>query len=181
MFTIPETYPPQVLLNKAKRIRRLKMPGFENVRTLHEASGRSLMHNFKVALSKPWIIMFDPISLLVAIYLSVVYALLYMLFTIYPIVFRHMRGWNAGVSELPLIGTVIGACLGGAIIFLNTARERKRVEAGHQMTPEDRLLMAMLGGVLFPVTMFWFGWTANFTSVPVSYFSTPLTQKRQPC
>ncbi|KAH8586792.1 MFS multidrug transporter-like protein [Bisporella sp. PMI_857] len=166
MFTIPETYPPQILLNKAKRIRRLKIPGFESVQTPVEALGRSLMHNFKVALSKPWVIMFDLISLLIAIYLSVVYALLYMLFTIYPIVFRQKRGWNAGVSELPLIGTAIGACLGGAIIFLNTAKEKKKVKAGFRMSPENRLSMAMIGGAFFPVTLFWFGWTANFDNVP---------------
>ena len=65
---------------------------------------------FKVALLRPWKILFDLISFLVAIYLSVVYLLLYMLFTIYPIVFQEKRGWNSGVGELPLLGTVIGAC-----------------------------------------------------------------------
>jgi len=32
MFTIPETLPTQVLLNKAKRLRRLKIPGYETVK-----------------------------------------------------------------------------------------------------------------------------------------------------
>ena len=142
MFTIPETYPPQVLVNKAKRIRSLKIPGFENVQTATEASERSLMSIFKIALSRPWIIMFDPISLLVSIYLSVVYALLYMLFTIYPIVFQQKRGWNPGVGELPLLGTALGAVIGGIIILYNTRIEKRRAEAGHKSTPEDRLLVA---------------------------------------
>jgi hypothetical protein len=70
-------------------------------------------------------------------------------------VFQQKRGWNSGVGELPLIGTVIGAIMGGFLIFWNSARERKRQEAGHRSRPEDRLLVAMVGGVLFPVCPFY--------------------------
>jgi DHA1 family multidrug resistance protein-like MFS transporter len=165
MFTIPETYPPRVLMNKAKRIRALKIPGYENVQTPVEASNRKLYDVFKVSLIRPWQILFDPISFLVAIYLSVVYALLYMLFTIYPIVFQQKRGWNAGVGELPLIGTAIGGVIGGLIIFFISHQDRKKIEAGHKGTPEDRMIVAMIGGILFPITMFWFAWTAEYNSI----------------
>lgn len=155
MFTIPETLPSQVLLNKAKRIRRLKIPGYENIKAPVEDTDRTLGGIFKVALTRPWKILIDPISFFVAVYLSVVYSLLYMLFTIYPVVFQQKRGWNAGVGELPLIGTIIGAILGGICVFITSAHERKREEAGDKRRPEDRLLLAMVGGILFPVTMFW--------------------------
>ena len=52
MFTIPETLPTQVLLNKAKRIRRLKIPGYENIKAPVEDSDRSLAGIFKVALTR---------------------------------------------------------------------------------------------------------------------------------
>lgn len=107
----------------------------------------------------------DPISLAVAMYLSVVYMLLYMLFTIYPIVFQQKRGWNSGVGELPLLGTAIGAVIGGGLIFANSKRDRKRIEAGHEGVPEDRFPVAMIGGILFPVTMFWFAWSGEYDSV----------------
>jgi multidrug resistance protein len=165
IFTIPETHPPRVLLNKAKRIRALKIPGFENVQTPMEASGRSLMEIFKVALTRPWRILIDPISFACAIYMSVVYTLLYMLFTIYPIVFQQKRGWNAGVGELPLIGTAIGAVIGGLLIFWQSARDKKHQDAGIKVPPEDRMVMGMVGGVLFPISMFWFAWSAEYNSV----------------
>ncbi|KAK5943615.1 hypothetical protein PMZ80_004623 [Knufia obscura] len=165
LFTIPETHPGTVLTNKAKRIRRLQIPGYENVQSPMEASGQTLTQIFKVALTRPWIILFDPISFLVALYISVTYTLLYMLFTIYPIVFRQMRGWNSGVSELPLIGTVIGAALGALMVFLNSLKVAKRMKAGETIKPEDRLPLAMGGGIGFFICMFWFGWTANFNSV----------------
>lgn len=166
MFTIPETLPSQVLLNKARRIRRAKIPGYENVQAPVESTDRTLMGIFRVAITRPWIILVDPISFFVAIYLSVVYALLYMLFTIYPIVFQQKRGWNAGVGELPLIGTVIGACIGGAFVFWVSARDKKKMLAGYKSRPEDRLPVAMAGGILFPITMFWFAWSAEYNSVP---------------
>ncbi|KAF4633163.1 hypothetical protein G7Y89_g4964 [Cudoniella acicularis] len=165
MFTLPETLPSMVLLNKARRIRRLNIPGFENVKAPVEATDRSLAGIFKVALTRPWKILVDPISLMVAIYLSVVYTLLYMLFTIYPIVFQQKRGWNSGVGELPLVGTIVGAVIGGILIFANSARDKKKMLAGYQGRAEDRLPVAMLGGILFPITMFWFAWTAEYNSI----------------
>ncbi|KAK5120946.1 hypothetical protein LTR85_005730 [Meristemomyces frigidus] len=165
MWSLPETLPSQVLMNKAKRIRRAKVPGYENIKAPVEVTDRSLAGIFRVALTRPWILLIDPISFLVAIYLSVVYMLLYMLFTIYPIIFQQKRGWNAGVGELPLIGTVIGACIGGAYVFWNSNQEKKKTLAGVARKPEDRLPVAMIGGILFPVTMFWFAWTGEYNSI----------------
>jgi DHA1 family multidrug resistance protein-like MFS transporter len=139
MFTIPETLPSVVLTNKARRIRAAKVPGFEDVKAPAEAEDRKLTAIFKVALIRPWKILVDPISFLVAVYLSVVYTLLYMLFTIYPIVFQQKRGWNSGVGELPLIGTAVGAVIGGGIIFAVSARDKKRLlECGVQQRALDR-------------------------------------------
>lgn len=165
MFTIPETLPSKLLLKKARRIRALQIPGYENVKTPAEDSDRTLWQLFKVALTRPWKILVDPISFAVAVYLSVVYALLYMLFTIYPIVFQEKRGWNSGVGELPLIGTIVGAVIGAAAIFMVSRRDKKKLEAGHVGVAEDRLPVAMVGGIIFPVTMFWFAWSGNYNSV----------------
>ncbi|KAI9705153.1 MAG: hypothetical protein M1820_005300 [Bogoriella megaspora] len=163
LITLPETLPMIVLRNKAHRIR--KLPGKESVKAPVEASDRSLGGIFKVTLTRPWRLLIDPISFCVAIYYAVVYTLLYMLFSIYPIVFQQKRGWNAGVGELPLIGTVIGACLGGLGLFINSQREKKKMNPDHRSVPEDRLPGAMVGGVMFAATIFWFAWTAEYNSV----------------
>ncbi|KAG8352073.1 hypothetical protein FVEN_g9786 [Fusarium venenatum] len=166
MLTIPETHAPTLLLKKARRIRKAKIPGYENVKAQSEDTDRSLKAVYKVALTRPFIILFDTISFLCAIYMSVVYTLLYMLFSIYPIVFQQRRGWNSGVGELPLIGTVIGACIGGFIVLIDSHIRKKKIEkGGKKIEPEDRLPLAMIGGVGFAVTMFWFAWTAEYTSI----------------
>lgn len=83
MFTIPETYGPVILHSKAKRIRKAKIPGYEDIKAPIESTNRSLASIYKVALTRPWLILFDPISFACAVYMSVVYLLLYMLFAIY--------------------------------------------------------------------------------------------------
>lgn len=55
--------------------------------------------------------------------------------------------------------------LGGCIFFAVSARDKKKLLAGYKSKAEDRLPVAMLGGVLFAVTMFWFAWTAEFNSI----------------
>lgn len=169
MLTIPETYAPIILYIKAKRIRKAKIPGYENVKAAVEENDRSLVGIYKVALTRPWVILFDPISLLCALYLAVVYTLLYMLFSIYPIVFQERRGWNAGIGELPLIGTIVGALVGGAVVLTDTRIRQKKIERGEvkmeDATPEDRLPLAMIGGFGFAAAMFWFAWSAEYKSV----------------
>ena len=165
IFALPETLPGTILQNRARRIRKAKFAGLENVLAPSDATDRRLLSIYRTALTRPWIILFDPISFFVALYYALVYTLLYMLFSIYPIVFQQKRGWNAGVGELPLIGVIIGACLAGLFIFtLNTYLSRKQ-DANKPSTPEDRLPAAMAGAVLFPVSMYWFAWTAEFDSL----------------
>ena len=166
MLTIPETHGPTILVHKARRVRAAKIPGYENVKAPMEDSDRTLIGIYKVALTRPWVILFDTISFLCAVYMSVVYTLLYMLFSIYPIVFQQKRGWNSGVGELPLVGTVVGAVLGGLIVMMDTRIRKKKIERGdaklEDMEPEDRLPLAMIGGIGFPVTMFWFAWSSEY-------------------
>lgn len=162
MLTLPETYPPVILLQKARRIRASPPdPEFASVQTREEAGGRSLGRNFATAMARPWRILFDPISFLCAIYIAVVYALLYMLFIIYPIVFQERRNWNSGVGQLPLIGIAVGAALGSLISYIHSQVSK------HKPSPvaEDRLPVAMGGGILFTVAIFWFSWTAEYDSI----------------
>ena len=166
MLTLPETHGPTILLHKARRIRAAKIPGYEHVKAPTELGNRSLLAIYKIALVRPWIILWDPISFFCALYMAVIYTLLYMLFVIYPIVFQQKRGWNVGVGQLPLIGTVIGAALGGLLTIAASRLTLKKVKSGQKkigdIVPEDRMPLAMIGGIGFAVTMFWFAWTAEY-------------------
>ncbi|KJK74462.1 hypothetical protein H634G_10229 [Metarhizium anisopliae BRIP 53293] len=169
MLTIPETHGPTILTHKARHLRKAKIPGFESVKALAEEQRGSLKAVYKIALTRPWAILFDVISCLCAIYMSVVYALMFMLFSIYPIVFQQKRGWNAGVGQLPLLGIVIGSLVGGLVSIYFTRRRpkvfREATAPAEDVQPEERLPPAMVGGVGFAVTMFWLAWSAEYDSV----------------
>ena len=162
LLTLPETLSSIILLHRARRIRKISNQKTQQVQAPVEATDRSLVTIYKRSLTRPWIVLFDTISLLIAVYYAVVYTLLYMLFSIYPIVFQQKRGWNAGDGELPLLGVVLGAVIGGIILLGFSIQSHRRGKS----TPEDRLPAAMVGGILFAVTMFWFAWTAEYDSVP---------------
>lgn len=53
MFTLPETLPSRVLSNKAKRIRKAQVPGYETVMSPVEAANQTLASIFRVALTRP--------------------------------------------------------------------------------------------------------------------------------
>lgn len=77
-----------------------------------------------------------------------------------------MRGWNSGVGELPLIGTVVGAAIGALIIMIDSRGQNKKVQTGYKLEPEDRLRLAMYGGVGFAASMFWLAWVC-YSSFPL--------------
>jgi MFS transporter, DHA1 family, multidrug resistance protein len=163
LLTLPETYAPAILLSQARCFRKRGI----NVRTKEEILGdRDLYRMLKIALKRPWRILLDPISLFAALYIALVYTLLYMLFSIYPIIFQEKRGWNPGKGELPLIGVMIGPILGSFILLYFTRLDVRKVAKGDKITPEDRLPVAMIGGVSFTITLFWFAWSGQYPSVP---------------
>merc|ERR1711988_52682 len=53
--------------------------------------------------------------------------------------------------------------------MLDTRRRTRKIEQGkakmEDLEPEDRLPLAILGGIGFPITMFWFAWSAQYNSV----------------
>ncbi|KAJ4173451.1 hypothetical protein NW754_012454 [Fusarium falciforme] len=126
MFLIPETHGPTILAQKSKRARR---SGITGAQTEGEEDKPKLHQLYKMALTRPWILMFDLISLLCSVYTCIVFTLQFMLFSIYPIVFREMRGWNAGGfaatpdrTDLPwIVPTLAGTFLSTSLMLVYVA------------------------------------------------------------
>lgn len=131
---------------------------------------------FTQALKTPWILLFtEPIALLMALYMAVVYAILYvscsrhwvllvgrrltclsqMQFTSFPIVFQQHRGWSPSISGLAFIPLSVGSVLGLVLLGIDNARYGKRLEAaGGYLAPEERLVGVMAGACLLPAGLF---------------------------
>ena len=158
----PESYAPVLLQRKAAKIRfetknwAIRAPADEN-----QINAKAIVNKY---LLRPFIMMaLEPILVLVTIYMSVIYGILYLFFEAYPIAFQEVRGWNGGVGSLPFLGITIGVVTGVGIITYtsNTRFKRKMIANGGKPIPEERLVPMIVGAFLLPIGLFWFAWTSN--------------------
>ncbi|KAJ3877495.1 MFS general substrate transporter [Lentinula edodes] len=163
-FLAPETYAPVLLRRRAKHLMQLSNGTISYKSKYDIGRSTSFMKIMRVNLSRPFVFMLtEPIVLLFAIYISVVYGTLYALFSAFPIVFETRRGWSAGVGGLAFLGVGAGISVGTATASIQNAIYQKAMDKSStgRAPPEARLHMAMMGGILVPIGLFWFAWTAD--------------------
>ncbi|KAF4451649.1 putative mfs-multidrug-resistance transporter [Fusarium austroafricanum] len=162
---IPETYAPYILRKRAQHLS--KLTGKKYISSLDaDKPPSSAAHQLKIALTRPWLLMFkEPIVLITSIYISVIYGTMYMCFAAFPIVFQKGRGWSQGIGGLAFTGIAIGVVLAIASFFFEDKRySRAARRRGVPMEPEDRLPPAIVGSLLIAIGLFWFAWT-TFPSI----------------
>ncbi|KAL4861470.1 hypothetical protein BDV12DRAFT_208005 [Aspergillus spectabilis] len=148
---IPETFAPVLLRRRAERLS--KMTGKIYVTQFDKTRGQpSLWSDIK------------PIVLALAVYMSIIYGTLYLLFGAYPFVFKGARGWSDGIANLPFLGILVGMLFGIAFNIWDNRRYVGIVQTHRQAPPEARLLPAMVGAVILPIGQSWFAWT-NYPSI----------------
>ncbi|KAI1102349.1 polyamine transporter 1 [Jackrogersella minutella] len=162
---IDETYPPRLLIAKARRLR------FETGNwALHakfEEWDVSIMELARKFLVRPIQLLCTPICFLIALYASFCYGILYMQLGAVPIIFGEIRGWSLLPSELPFLALLLGSLTGAGINMSNQLYYNKAYHAvGDRPVPEKRLPPMMLGSVLFASGQFITGWTANPDDAP---------------
>lgn len=163
---IPETFAPVLLRKRAQRLSQAT--GQHYMSRQDSAQPTKTKEVFAKALAMPWILLLkEPIVALMAVYLSIIYAILYMLFTAFPIVFQKERGWSPGVGGLAFVGIAVGValCLAYNIFIENPRYTRKLKAEGGWLVPEQRLHTAMVGSLLLPAGLFIFAWTAVPTRI----------------
>ena len=78
-FTVPETYAPKILARRAKKMR--KETGDDKYVSETDLETRPLGERMKIFLLRPFqLLILEPIVLLLSLYMSVLYGLLYMFF-----------------------------------------------------------------------------------------------------
>ncbi|GES63684.1 MFS general substrate transporter [Aspergillus terreus] len=159
-LTLPETYAPVLLSKRASRLSSITGKVYRSKIEIEKGKS-SPTEVFKVALSRPWALLFrEPIVLLLTIYLSIIYGILYLLFAAYPIVYQQGRGWSEGMSGLPFLGMLIGIlCSTVATVPMYYRYKKKTLATIGRLPPEARLPDSFIGAISLPVGLFWFAWT----------------------
>jgi len=164
-FLLPETSEATILSRRAARLR--KLTGDKNLLSQGDIHDRSI-HPRDLAMNtlvRPLeLTILEPVLLANNLYIALVYGVLYCFFEAFPIVFEGHHGFTTSQTGLAYIGLVVagGFALIGYCIF-NNKFVTPKFQSG-QWKPEYRMLPAMVGGVCFPVCLFWYGWT-SFPSI----------------
>jgi hypothetical protein len=157
---IDESYPPKLLVYKARRLRHDTGNWALHARFEEwDVSIGELAHKF---LLRPVQLLCTPICFLMALYASFCYGILYMQLGAIPIIFGELRGWGPLVATLPFLCIFLGAILGCLLnVYNQTLYNKAYHAAGNRAVPEKRLPPMMLGSVLFSAGQFLLGWTAT--------------------
>lgn len=153
-FIIPETYSPVLLQRRAKRLRY----GTKNW-ALHAKADESPVDLKVIAekyLERPFkMIIMEPILILVTLYMSVIYGIIYLFFSSFPIAFQEVRGWSPGVGALPFAALIVGViCGAGLVAYTSKTKFKRALEEHGFVVPEARLPPMMVGAFVFPAGMF---------------------------
>ncbi|PLB35330.1 MFS transporter [Aspergillus candidus] len=162
---LDESYAPVILVRKAATLRRQTHNwGIHARQDEVEVDFMELVRN---NFSRPVKMLFtEPILLLISLYISFIYGLMYALLGAYPVVFQGVYGMSMGVGGLSFVGLILGELLGGVYVLTQqSSYVRKLVANGDQPVPEWRLPPAIVGAVVFAVGLFWFGWTGYTASI----------------
>jgi MFS family permease len=143
-----ETYAPLLLRQRAAKLS--KITGKVYRYRADAAKPFNIVNLFKASLIRPWkFLVFEPIVLILSIYVAIIYGILYLNFAAYPIVFSQGHGWSTGISGLAFLGIMIGAILSVIVTIVWTnPRYIKTIKKRGYPVPEDRLTPAMWGGIV---------------------------------
>ena len=161
-FFMPETYAPVILRRRAELLSQVT--GNACISKLDAGKPpATIAQQCKTALIRPWVLLFkEPIVILTAVYIAIIYGTLYLNFAGYPIIFPNGRGWSPGIGGLPFIGLAVGVVLATLAAIVDNKRFKRLSVAKKGITaPESRLPPAMVGSILIPLGLFWFAWTCD--------------------
>lgn len=157
-----ETYAP-VLLQKRARALRKNNSNKPYVAPLELETGdwRDLATR---VLTRPVKMFFtENMVMFTCLYCALVYAIFYLYFDAYPIIFQQMYGLSVQMSSLTFLAIAAGS-LFSLLIFLiydvYLERAQKRGELWTKRYEARRLPLAFIGGPLISISIFWLSWTS---------------------
>ncbi|CAC9891684.1 unnamed protein product [Aureobasidium pullulans] len=163
-FTLPETFPPILLKWKAAHLRAIT--GDERYRAEVEVRMDPFLTRLGRACYRPFLLTFsEPIIVLIALYMTVIYIILFTFLDGYDFIFGEIHGVSIGVQGLCFLGIAIGLFLATPLVFVIRRKAAKAMEKASangkdKLQPEFRLWFAMFGAPAIPISLFWMGWTS---------------------
>lgn len=161
LFTVKETFPPVLLRQKAARLRQ-ETRNWALHTKLDEEPVHAAFLLRKYGLKPIQMMIKEPILIVMTVYISLVYGILYLIFFAYPFSFELDRQIPFGTASLPFIAIFIGVLIACAALTWETkAIFTPKLVKAKKVIPEERLPPMMVGGVILVIGLFWFAWTSQ--------------------
>jgi len=158
---LQETYAPILLARKAAALQ--KKTG-KPCRPAISDPGASLPLRIYSAIQRPVRILFlQPIIFIMAVYMSLIYGILYILFTTFPQVYEGIYGFSPGITGLTYLGIGIGYVLAVLFGIPQIDKQYRQLTASNNgiPRPEFRIPVANVGAVCIPLSLLWYGWSVQ--------------------
>ncbi|KAK2746151.1 hypothetical protein FQN55_005780 [Onygenales sp. PD_40] len=135
LFVLRETFAPVILERKAERLR--KSTGNMDLRARGQTTKPLGVLLTRAFLRPLHILMFSPIILALSLYMSLVYGIIYILFTTISIVFQGEYGFDTGNTGLTFLGFATGMVLALMVAgYFNDNIHKKLSQKHHEDKPE---------------------------------------------
>jgi MFS family permease len=162
LFVMKETYAPTILKKKTQKLQ--KETGNLDLKSKLD-SGLTAKDLFWFSIVRPTkMLLFSPIVLFLSLYVAIVYAYLYVFFTTISEVMTTQYGFRNDLSGLGFLGLGIGQFGGQFIYSWIAGRMYNKAKAKGEVKPENRLQLMVVGAVLIPIALFWYGWAIQANS-----------------
>ena len=162
LFYLQETYGPKVLKNKAKRLR--KETGNQDLYTEFDDAETTLIMKLQRSFSRPFILMgTQPIVQVLGLYMAYLYGVIYLVLGSFAPLWTEVYHEQPGIGGLNYISLGLGPFLGAQVAVLLNDRIYKYLKERYHEDgrPEFRLPLMLIGCVLVPVGLLWYGWSAE--------------------
>ncbi|KAK9381924.1 major facilitator superfamily domain-containing protein [Kockiozyma suomiensis] len=163
-LTLPETYGPFILKQKAKRLR--KETGNDNLHTIFENRAESPKVMFTRNIIRPLkLLILSPIVLILSLFVAVTYGELYLLFTTFTRVFEDSYGFSTEIVGLSYLGLGFGSM--SAIMIMILYQDRILVALADrtpskERKPEHRLPLMIILSPAIVIGLIIYGWSSKY-------------------
>ncbi|OAG45393.1 hypothetical protein AYO21_00027 [Fonsecaea monophora] len=134
-------------------------------RVAADESRSSLGRMLYLSLTLPFkLLTTEPVVFFFSLWVAFAWALLYMTFSVIPLVFQTRHNFSVEQSGAVFAAISIGSVLATLLSIYQERLAKKRWPKLNN-SPEGRLYFPCLEGALLPIGLFWFGWT-TYSSIP---------------
>ncbi|KAJ7323828.1 MFS general substrate transporter [Mycena albidolilacea] len=157
-----ETYAPELLRRKARSAR--KLTGNPKLCSAFEDTNRSWATVMGRGMVKPIIFLAtEPVVQVFALYMAVLYGVLYLTLTTFVKVFTLQYGEGPGIAGIHYLAIALGSTVGGQVAARVLTRVYLHLKAKNKDigVPEMRLPPLMVSTMTLPIGLLIYGWSVQ--------------------